>query len=116
MKSLPIVLTALGSLILANAAFAKGGGYSGGHSSGSSHSSGHTSSSHGASSGGAGKETGSGYTNPNSHNVRGYTKNDGTYVAPHRQTNPNNTGKDNYSTKNNRNPDTGKEGTKYVNK
>jgi hypothetical protein len=50
--------------------------------------------------------------NPNSHQVRGYEKKDGTYVAPHQQTNPNATKADNYSTKGNVNPYTGKKGTK----
>jgi len=44
--------------------------------------------------------------------VRGYTKKDGTYVAPHERTAPNHTNLDNYSTKGNINPYTGKEGTK----
>lgn len=47
-----------------------------------------------------------------SHSVRGYTKKDGTYVAPHKQTNPNGTKQDNWSTKGNVNPYTGKPGTK----
>lgn len=47
-----------------------------------------------------------------SHSVRGYTRKDGTYVAPHRATNPNSTLMDNWSTKGNVNPDTGKAGTK----
>ncbi|NYD90327.1 hypothetical protein HD841_002107 [Sphingomonas melonis] len=46
-----------------------------------------------------------------SHSVRGYTRKDGTYVAPHRATNPNGTLSDNWSTKGNVNPDTGKPGT-----
>lgn len=46
-----------------------------------------------------------------SHSVRGYTRKDGTYVAPHRATNPNSTRADNWSTKGNVNPYTGKEGT-----
>lgn len=46
-----------------------------------------------------------------SHSVRGYTRKDGTYVAPHRATNPNSTKLDNWSTKGNTNPYTGKEGT-----
>lgn len=46
-----------------------------------------------------------------SHAVRGYTRKDGTYVAPHMQTNPNNTRLDNWSTKGNVNPYTGKAGT-----
>jgi len=44
--------------------------------------------------------------------VRGYTKKSGTYVAPHQRTAPNKTKMDNYSTKGNTNPYTGKAGTK----
>lgn len=47
-----------------------------------------------------------------SHAVRGYTKADGTYVAPHQATNPNSTKTDNWSSKPNVNPYTGQEGTK----
>jgi hypothetical protein len=47
-----------------------------------------------------------------SHNVRGYTKKDGTYVKGHRATNPNKTQRDNWSSKPNANPYTGKKGTK----
>jgi hypothetical protein len=47
-----------------------------------------------------------------SHSVKGYTKKDGTYVAPSHATNPNSTKTDNYSSKGNVNPYTGKEGTK----
>jgi hypothetical protein len=43
--------------------------------------------------------------------VSGYTKKDGTYVAPHQRTAPNSTKADNYSTQGNVNPYTGKEGT-----
>ena len=46
------------------------------------------------------------------HSVRGYVKKDGIYVAPHRQTNPNRTKTDNYSTRGNANPYTGKRGTR----
>jgi hypothetical protein len=45
-------------------------------------------------------------------NVRGYTKKDGTYVAPHKRTNPNNTERDNWTSKPNQNPYTGKDGTR----
>lgn len=45
------------------------------------------------------------------HAVKGYVKKDGTYVAPTRATDPNTTKLDNYSTKGNVNPATGKEGT-----
>ena len=47
-----------------------------------------------------------------SHSVKGYYKKDGTYVAPTQATNPNATKVDNYSSKGNYNPATGKEGTK----
>lgn len=47
-----------------------------------------------------------------SHAVKGYVKKDGTYVAPTQATNPNATKTDNYSSKGNYNPATGKEGTK----
>lgn len=43
--------------------------------------------------------------------VSGYTKKDGTYVAPHMRSSPNHTKLDNYSTQGNVNPYTGKEGT-----
>lgn len=56
--------------------------------------------------------TGSGYTNPSNHSVGGYGKSNGTYVAPSYATNPNSTKSDNYSTKGNVNPYTGKAGTK----
>jgi hypothetical protein len=46
-----------------------------------------------------------------SHSVRGYTRANGTYVAPHMQTNPNATRVDNYSAQGNVNPYTGKAGT-----
>ena len=44
--------------------------------------------------------------------VRGYTRKDGTYVAPYHRTAPNGTKNDNYSTKGNVNPYTGQAGTK----
>lgn len=46
------------------------------------------------------------------HSVRGHVKSDGTYVSPHYATNPNNTQRDNWSSKPNVNPYTGKEGVK----
>ena len=51
-------------------------------------------------------------SNPNSHYSSGYTANSGTYVAPHYQTNPNNTQLDNYGTRGNLNPYTGQYGTR----
>jgi hypothetical protein len=77
--------------------YAKGGGghrSSGGHSSGASH---HSS---------------SGHVNSQNHSVHGYTKKDGTHIAPSHATNPNSTTHDNYTHKGNTNPYTGKEGTK----
>jgi hypothetical protein len=44
--------------------------------------------------------------------VSGYVTHRGTYVAPHVQTTPNHTRLDNFSTKGNFNPYTGKFGTK----
>lgn len=44
--------------------------------------------------------------------VRGYTRSDGTYVAPYHRTSPDSTINNNYSTRPNINPYTGQEGTK----
>lgn len=43
--------------------------------------------------------------------VKGYTKANGTYVAPHYRSAPNNSRSDNYSTRGNVNPYTGQAGT-----
>jgi len=43
--------------------------------------------------------------------VEGYTKKNGTYVAPHYKSTPNKSKFDNYNTKGNINPYTGKKGT-----
>jgi heat shock protein HslJ len=69
----------------------------------------------GSSSGGKSSLSGTG-SNSSSHRVSGYTKKDGTYVAPHQQTNPNSTQQDNYSAKGNINPYTGTVGTKIPKK
>jgi hypothetical protein len=42
----------------------------------------------------------------------GYTRSDGTYVAPTYRSSPNTTTNDNYGTQGNYNPYTGKQGTK----
>lgn len=47
-----------------------------------------------------------------SKHVNGYTKKDGTYVAPHQRSDPNRTQRDNYTSKPNVNPYNGKKGTK----
>ena len=44
--------------------------------------------------------------------VRGHTRSDGTYVAPHYRSSPNSTTTDNYSTRPNVNPYTGAVGTR----
>lgn len=80
------------AFVVANPALARSGG---GHSF-SSHSSYSTST----------------RSSPGEHMVSGYTKANGTYVAPHYQTNPNSTRNDNYSTRGNINPHTGELGTK----
>lgn len=59
-------------------------------------------------SGGKGSSTSKGSTT----SVRGYTKKDGTYVAPHHRTSPDSSKNNNWSTKGNENPYTGKPGTK----
>lgn len=43
--------------------------------------------------------------------VRGHVRKDGTYVPPHVRTNPNSTTHDNWSTRGNTNPTTGRQGT-----
>jgi len=63
----------------------------------------------------SGNDYGSGYgTGANSSNerVNGYTKQDGTYVDSYQRTKANNTDSDNYSTKGNYNPYSGKTGSK----
>jgi hypothetical protein len=45
--------------------------------------------------------------------VHGYTRSDGTYVAPHVRSAPNSTPTDNYTFKGNTNPYTGQQGSDY---
>ena len=47
-----------------------------------------------------------------SHAVHSYTKKDGTHVDSHRATDPDKSKRNNYSSKGNVNPNTGKAGTK----
>ena len=84
-------------------AISRGGGSrsSGGSRSGYSGSSGRSSK--------IGPGTGS---NTESHGVRGTIRKDGTYVAPHRQSNPDKSFNNNWSTNPNTNPYTGKQGTR----
>lgn len=51
-------------------------------------------------------------SNSSSHSRSGYVTQSGTYVAPSRATNPNNTQLDNYGTRGNYNPYTGNFGTR----
>jgi hypothetical protein len=61
----------------------------------------------------AGAATARGSHSPSgSHAVKAHTTKKGTYVAATRAKNPNKTKRDNYSSKGNVNPATGKEGTK----
>jgi hypothetical protein len=98
-------------MVFAFTPHAEAGRHGGGSShSSSSHSSGSHSSVHSSGGHSSGKSgTGS---SPSSHAVRGYTKKNGTQVAPHQQTDPDHTQLNNYSTKGNVNPSTGKTGTK----
>jgi hypothetical protein len=50
-------------------------------------------------------------SNPNSHYVNPYTRDNGTQVPGHYQTNPNSTQTDNYGSRPNVNPYTGQTGT-----
>src|SRR5258708_1667075 len=96
-----VVFMALLAGVSAHPAFARGGhSYSGhsSHSSGRSHSSGHI-------------HTASGHVNSHSTYVHGYTKKNGTHVNSYHRTKANRTKLDNYSTKGNTNPYTGKAGT-----
>lgn len=49
-----------------------------------------------------------------STHVKGYTRKNGTYVVPHERSAPNKTKADNWSTKGNVNPYTGKKGMKTL--
>jgi len=100
MRTLALVVLLIAALGSSVEAGRRGGG-------GSSHSS------RRSSGGSSSKMTGTG-SSSSSHAVRGYTTKRGTVVAPHRQTNPDHTQRNNYSTKNNVNPSNGKVGTKYA--
>lgn len=84
-----ILIVAAIAAFMSGTGFAKGGGHSGGYYT-------------------SGARSNSG----ESHSIRGYVKDDGTYVAPSHATNPNNSKADNWTSKGNTNPYTGKEGTK----
>jgi hypothetical protein len=96
-----ILCVALCGSALARGGHGGGGHSGGGHSGGGSHSSGR--SSHAA--------TGTGASHSKTH-VSSYTKKNGTHVAVHDRSSANQTKTDNWSTKGNRNPETGKPGTR----
>jgi hypothetical protein len=62
---------------------------------------------------GSGHFSGTGSNSQNHYN-HGYTKQNGTYVAPHYSTNPNRTQRDNYNARGNYNPHNGQYGKQYV--
>jgi hypothetical protein len=62
--------------------------------------------------GGSSSSHSSSHSSTGDHYVHGYTKKNGTVVQGYHATNPNGTKDDNYSTKGNVNPYTGKKGTK----
>lgn len=93
-KRLTVALAASGSIgfcaaLVCDPVFARGGSHGGASHSGESHAPAH-----------------------GTHSVKDYSKNDGTHVEQHRKTNPDDTKNNNWSTKGNVNPDTGKAGTK----
>ena len=104
MKFTLILATALA--LTCSAAMAKGGsGHSGSHSTSAMHHSGGT---HGTHSIGSSTSSSSGAD----HDIKGYVKKDGTYVAPAHATNPDSKTTNNYTHDGNVNPYSGKVGTK----
>ncbi|MDP1769708.1 MAG: hypothetical protein Q8L74_13035 [Nitrospirota bacterium] len=90
LSTLGIMLVSLSVLVgsvVPDALARGGGGRGGGYRGGGGHSGGHQS-------------------------VRPYNRKDGTHVQPHHRTAPNSTQRDNFSSKGNVNPYTGKAGTK----
>lgn len=53
-------------------------------------------------------------SNPSHNHVGGYVKHDGTYIAPHERSKSDGKFNNNWSTKGNDNPQTGKDGTKVT--
>lgn len=88
-----LIAVAIAAMALAGPVWPKGAG--GSHSSSSS------------------GRSASSYSSPSgSHAISGYSRRDGTYVAPSHATNPNTTKNDNWTTRPNVNPYTGKPGTR----
>ncbi|EGY24605.1 hypothetical protein DA2_3221 [Desulfovibrio sp. A2] len=65
-----------------------------------------------ARSSGSSRTYSTGHSKASSTRVKGYTKKNGTYVQSHRRSTADHTKTNNWSTKGNRNPYTGKAGTK----
>lgn len=63
-----------------------------------------------------GKSYSSRKSSSGSTHVKGYTRKDGKYVAPHYRSKPDKSKSNNWSSKGNTNPYTGKKGTKDPNK
>lgn len=97
-----LVPLCLSLFLVTGGAFARSGGH--GHSSSSHHSNSSSTTSKSST-------TCCAISSSDEH-VGGYTKKDGTHVDGYMKTAPNSTEKDNFSTKGNTNPYTGKEGTK----
>jgi hypothetical protein len=95
-------------LALSIPAFAYAGGHGGGHGGG--HSAGHGGS-HSGGSHSSKAATGTGSKSQREH-VSGYTRKNGTHVATHDRSTKDSTKRNNWSTKGNVNPETGKAGTK----
>jgi hypothetical protein len=93
MKRITALILVLGFIFTGCLAEAYARGSSGSHSSSKSYSS-------------------KSYSKSGTTSVHGYFRKNGTYVQPHMRTSPNNTKMDNWSTKGNVNPYTGKAGTK----
>ncbi len=101
MKKIFVAMIALSLALPVFARGGHGGGHAGGHAGGHSPGASHTSKA----------ATGTGAKSQHTH-VGGYTKKDGTQVAAHDRSTRDGTKKNNWSTKGNVNPETGKAGTK----
>lgn len=111
MKKLIFVALVLSLSIPAFAHGGHGGGHGGGHSA--SHAGSRSGGLHSTSraSGPSKAATGTGSKSQREH-VSGYTKKNGTQVASHDRSTGDSTKRNNWSTKGNSNPETGKAGTK----
>ena len=110
MRTLSAVVLSL--LFLFNAAFAKGRSTSTRSTRSRSSSFRPKTSRSRPSSRSTGSAANSARTSGTDQHVRGYTRKNGTQVKPYMRSAPNGTQKDNFSTKGNVNPYTGKKGTK----